>query len=47
MNNPLNPEDMIPNQMNERLKSIEKLLQELVELARQLVQNTQDPERHT
>ena len=43
MHNPLNPEDMIPNQMNERLKSIEQLLKELVELPRQLVQNTQNP----
>ena len=40
MENPLNPEDMIPNQMNERLKSIEQLLKELVELTRQLVQKS-------
>ena len=40
MENPLNPEDMISNQMNERLKSIEQLLKELVELTRQLVQKS-------
>ena len=40
MHNPLNPEDMIPNQMNEHLKSIEQLLKELVELTRQLVQKS-------
>ena len=41
MDNPLNPENMIPNQMNERLKSIEQLLKELVELTRQLVEITE------
>ena len=42
MENPLNPENMIPNQMNERLESIEKLLKELIEVTRQLVQNSQN-----
>ena len=35
METPFKPEDFIPHQMNERLESIEKLLQELVELTRQ------------
>lgn len=41
MDNPLNPENMFPNQMNEHLKSIEQLLKELVELTRQLVEITE------